>query len=257
MQSSQTKEVEVFPGVTERRYFLRSSIASAAAMVALAASQNVFGQESMNTTAASGAELSWDSFLQESVPVAKQLFADPAFTVDEYLYRIGSLATRVREIPDTKLYPYTQVDSRVFFAPSFRDKASPFFIIQWRLEPGAVLPPHNHPNASVCTLGYQGQVRLRNFEIEGEAAPYSEKRSFRVRETHNEMMAPRRINTLSPTRDNIHCFQAGKEGARGIDISTLHGTTNDFRFLEIAAKPIEPDGHIFEATWSDIGKKKN
>jgi hypothetical protein len=119
--SSPTKEVEIFPGVTERRYFLRSSIASAAAIVALTASQKVFGQESMKAGATSGAELSWESFLQESVAVAKQLFADPAFTVDEYLYRIGSLATRVKEIPDTKLYPYTQVDSRVFFAPSFRD----------------------------------------------------------------------------------------------------------------------------------------
>src|SRR5439155_8808117 len=31
------------------------------------------------------------------------------------------------------------------------------------------LPPHNHPSAAVCTLGFEGVVQLRNFEIVGEA----------------------------------------------------------------------------------------
>ena len=62
-------------------------------------------------------------------------------------------------------------------------------------------------------------------------------------------MAQGRINTLSSMRDNIHTFQAGKIGARGIDISTYHGPDVGFSFLEIAGKPKEPEGHMFEAVW--------
>jgi len=163
------------------------------------------------------------------------------------------MATRLKEIPDTQLFPYTAIDQRVFFAPSFR--GSPFFIIQWRMEPGAVLPAHNHPNASVCTLGYEGEVRLRNFEIVGEAPEYDLKKTFHIRETHNEMMMRGRINTLSSSRDNIHFFQVGKERARGIDITTLHGKMAQFSFLDIAEKPLDADRRIFEAAWNERGRK--
>ena len=248
------KEVEVFPGVWERRHFLRSSVAAAAAVLALGAAGSRSGAQELSPKAARpGADkLTWEEFLKASVPAARQLVADPTFSVDEYLYRIGSLATRLKEIPDTKLFPYTAVDPRVFFAPSFR--GSPFFIIQWRMEPGAVLPPHNHPHASVCTLGYEGEVRLRNFEIVGEAPAYTARKTFLVRESRNEIMTRGRINTLSPSRDNIHYFKVGKEGARGIDITTLHGEMAPFSFLDIGEKPVDPEGRIFEAAWSGVGR---
>jgi len=133
------KEVEVFPGVIERRYFLRGSLATVAAIVALRAMPTrIFAQTPIKATAIAGVDgLAWDDFLKQSVPVAQQLIADPAFSVDEYLYRIGSLATRLKEIPDSALGSYKTVEPRVWFGPSFR--GSPFFIIQWRMEPGAVL----------------------------------------------------------------------------------------------------------------------
>ena len=244
------KEVEIFPGVHERRYFLRRSFATVAAIVALrAAPKSILAQTPIKATNAARADgLAWDDFLKQAVPVAQQLIAEPTFSVDEYLYRIGSLATRLKELPDTKLGPYTAVDSRVWFGPSFR--GSPLFIIQWRMEPGAFLPPHNHPNASVCTLGFEGEVWLRNFEIDGEAPEYSSKAAFRIRETRNERMSRGRINTLSPSRDNIHCFQVGRDGARGIDINTLHGKINNFSFLEMSEKPIDSEKRIFEAAWN-------
>src|SRR5262249_40783414 len=192
--------------------------------------------------------LGWDEFLKQSVPIAQQLIAEPTFSIDEYLYRIGSLATRLREIPDSKLGPYTSVDPRVWFGPSFR--GSPFFIIQWRMEPGAFLPPHNHPNASVCTVGFEGEVLLRNFEIVGEPPTYDSKKTFRVRETRGETLKHGRINTLSPVRDNIHCFRVGKEGARGIDINTMHGKVAQFSFLDMSEKPVDPEMRIFEVAWN-------
>jgi hypothetical protein len=235
--------VEVSPGVIERRYFLRSSIATAASLLLLGAATRSLSAQNIPATG----RLSWDAFLKQAVPVAQQLFADPAFSVDEYLYRLGSLATRLEEIPDTKLCPYQAVEPRMLFAPSF--KGTPFIIIQWRIEPGAMFPAHNHPNASVCNLGYQGQARLRNFQIVGEAPAYDSKKTFRIQETHNELITRGRINGLSPSRDNIHLFQPGKEGARGIDITTLHGKNAPFSFLDIGEKPAGSEQRIFEAAW--------
>src|SRR3989440_1539349 len=61
------KEEEVFPGVTERRYFLRSSVVTAAALIVLgAATRNLSAQELAKGTSAAGADkLSWDNFLKE------------------------------------------------------------------------------------------------------------------------------------------------------------------------------------------------
>lgn len=233
------REIEVLPGRFERRYFLSGSLASIAAMVLL---------KGTVSTAQTSDKLGWDEFLKLSVPMAQQLTADPAFSIDEYLYRMGSLATRLSEIPNSRLGPYTSVDRRLWFGPSFRGK--PFFIIQWRMEPGAFLPAHNHPNASVCTLGYEGEVQVRNFEIIGEAPDYASKKAFRVRETRSETMTHGRISTLSPKRDNIHCFRVGKQGARGIDINTMHGEMAPFSFLDLNEQPVSSEDRVFEAVWN-------
>src|SRR5262252_1272823 len=245
-----TKEVEIFPGIHERRYFLRGSLATLGAVIALRmAPQRVLAQTTGKESGVIDAgRLAWDDFLKQAVPVAQQLIAAPAFSVDEYLYRLGSLATRLKDIPDSKLGPYTSVDPRVWFGPSFR--GSPFFIIQWRMEPGAFLPPHNHPHASVCTVGFEGEVRVRNFEIIGEPPGYDSKQTFRLRESRDETMRRGRIGTLSPVRDNIHCFRVGKEGARGLDINTLHGEMTKFSFLDMNDKPVDAENRIFEATWN-------
>jgi hypothetical protein len=248
------KEVEVFPGRFERRHFIRGSLASAVGLVVTGMlSKSVLAQAPTAATGLSGSDkLAWDEFLKQSVPVAQQLIANPAFSVDEYLYRIGSLATRLKELPDSALGSYKTVEPRVWFGPSFR--GTPFFIIQWRMEPGANLPPHNHPNASVCTLGFEGEVGLRNFEIVGEAPDYDSKKTFRVRETHSQMLARGRISTLSPARDNIHWFQVGKQGGRGIDINTLHGKVGPFSFMEIAKTSADSEQRIFEAAWIEPGR---
>jgi len=255
-----SEEVEVFPGRFERRYFLKGSVCSIAAAAVLSAlGRTTLSQQTDKALLTSTADLAWDDFIKTATPVAQKLIAEPGFSIDEYLYRIGSLATRLKEIPDSPLGPYASVDRRVWFGPSFR--GSPFFIIQWRMEPGAFLPPHNHPNASVCTVGFEGEVRVRNFEIIGEPPTYNSKQTFRVRETRDETMRRGRINTLNPVRDNIHCFRVGKEGARGLDINTLHGPMSAFSFLDMSANPMDAENRIYEATWNpELGqspKKKS
>jgi hypothetical protein len=198
-------------------------------------------------------DLGWKEFLEQCLPVAEGLHRDPSRGgQDAYLYWLGSMIVRLRaaDMPRARLGRFGPFEPPVSFGVSFRGQ--PFFIVEWRLEPGATLPPHCHPNASVCTLGIEGEARIRNFEIAGHAPEYSSRRTFLVRETHDEVMAPGRLNTLSAFRDNIHTFHAGERGARGIDISTYHGPDVGFSFLDIDTRSRDPRRRLHEAAWKKI-----
>jgi hypothetical protein len=86
----------------------------------------------------------------------------------------------------------------------------------------------------VCTLGLEGEARLRHYQPPPDAPPFASRATFRVRLTHELLLLPRTVSTLAPGRDNVHTFTAGKRGARGIDISTLHADADrGFSFLAI------------------------
>ena len=246
---------ESAPGFSETRRRMLWLPASIAASVMLERVGKVFAdeycQESMNPLVSSAdRQLDWAAFLKQSVPVAEELHKDSSAAGQEaYLHWIASMIVRTRasEIPRAKVGRFGKLEPAVSFGVGYRGK--PFFIVEWQLEPAACLPPHCHPNASVCTLGLEGEARIRNFEVVGAAPKFSSRKTFLVRETHNELIAPGRINALSSLRDNIHTFQAGRNGARGIDISTYHGPDVGFSFLDIATTPKETELRIFEAAW--------
>ncbi|MBX7219169.1 MAG: hypothetical protein K1Y36_04420 [Blastocatellia bacterium] len=196
------------------------------------------------------AELNWEEFLKQCLPVAKELHQDTSGRgQDAYLYWIAALVTRLnlKTLPTAKLGAFPGLTPPVEFGIGY--KGVPFFMVEWKLAPGAILPPHCHPNASVCTVCLEGETRIRNFEVTGNAPEFSSTQEFQVRETHHEILTPGRINTLSALRDNIHTFTAGKSGARGVDISTYHGPDVGFSFLDIQSKPLEAEARIFAARW--------
>jgi predicted metal-dependent enzyme (double-stranded beta helix superfamily) len=127
--------------------------------------------------------------------------------------------------------------------------ALPLTIIQWRMAPHAVFPPHNHTPADVISMCLEGEARVRHFDVVGTAPEYSSPKSFLIRETHNDLLTPGRMSSLTMLRDNIHQFQAGKEGALGIDINTILPGDKPFSFLRYDDKPKDADRHIYEAAW--------
>ena len=148
---------------------------------------------------------------------------------------VAALAVRLAGVPDAKLMPYKAHAPLYSFAPIHR--GVPFIVIEWRMEPGAVLLPHNHPGYSVCTVGLEGEARMRHYQPAGDAPPLASREPFRVRLTREQALLPRGISTLGPERDNIHTFIAGPRGARGIDVTTLHAMKDTgFSFLEIREK---------------------
>jgi hypothetical protein len=74
-----------------------------------------------------------------------------------------------------------------------------------------------------------------------------------VRETRRQIVAPRRISTLSTTRDNIHYLEAGDDGARGLDITTGYGGSGDFPFVAFQPdKPKDARKQLYEAVWTGM-----
>ena len=247
---------EVAPGCSETRRRMLGLPASIAAAFILARGTKGSATESIQSASMSlGGQkadglLDWATFLKQCEPVAHELHKDTSAAGQEaYLHWLASMIARAHpdEIPRAKVGRFGTIEPAIKFGVAHRGK--PFFVVEWQLEPGAVLPPHCHPNASVCTLGLEGEARIRNFEVVGEAPEFSSRRTFIVRETHDEIIAPGRINTLSSRRDNIHTFQAGKNGARGIDISSYHGPDVGFSFMDLATTAKEPERRIFEASW--------
>ena len=202
---------------------------------------------------ADGGALGWKEFLDAAEPLAKSLHRDNSRVgQDVYLTSIAALAIRVSatDVPRAKVRRFGKMDPPVEFGVSHR--GSPFFVVEWRLAPNAVLPPHNHPNASVCTIGLEGEARLRKFELAGAAPSFDSRERFEVREMSDEVVAPGRVITLSAHRDNIHGFTAGKNGARGIDISSYHGPDVGFSFLAIDEKPLDTTRRTFGASWTSV-----
>lgn len=264
--SSHDYESEAMPGfILKRRRLLWLPVWSAAALLFgraktllaqhLSTTQNPSAapEPEKRTQEITASGLDWDEFLKQAVPVSKELYKDATpHGYDAYLYSLAAFAGRLRlqTMPRAKLGAFASLNPPVHFGVGYR--GVPFFIVEWWLEPNAVLPPHNHPNASVCTLGIEGEARLRNFEIVGTAPDFAASDLFHVRETHNEVISAGRVNSLSPARDNIHTFQAGKTGARGIDISTMHSKDVGFSFLNIEDQPKDRDNRIYEAAWRKL-----
>lgn len=201
-----------------------------------------------------GAATDWETFLEKAVPAAKAALEEG--NLERYSYTIASLAAELDEVPQPDFSRFGS-----FYPPvelGIVHRGSPFIVIHWKLAPGAFLPAHCHPKTSVCTVGLAGEARLRNFEIAGTAPDFNTDSTtpFDLRETKSEVMRKGRINTLSPDRDNIHCFHAGRDGARGIDITTPHGGDGKFSFLTLDyRKPVDAENRLFEATWT--GRDEN
>jgi hypothetical protein len=189
------------------------------------------------------ATLSLDDFTRAAEPIARELVRDDSRTgQDAYLLRLASLAVRLGALPSRPLFALGKDAPGVELAPAYR--GVPFFIIEWRLAPGAHLPAHDHPSYSVCTVGLDGEAEVTHFEPLPEGAS-------RVRRTRSQLIAPGRVDTLSATRDNIHEFRAGPRGARGLDITTLHGRDHGFDWIDIAADA--PLGAPVAARYRHVG----
>lgn len=168
--------------------------------------------------------LSFDDFVATAEPLARGLVRDATPAGQHaYVLSLAALAARLDGVAPHRLFPYA---TGIELAPIYR--GVPFFVIEWRLAPNAIFDAHDHPGYSVCTVGLDGAAEVQHFELGSDGA---------ARHTRSAVVEQGRVDVLSPHRDNVHRFVAGPRGARGIDITTLHGKDVGFHHVDLDGVP--------------------
>ena len=73
---------------------------------------------------------------------------------------------------------------------------------------------------------------------------------FTVQRTRGGLLLPGRLSELTRTRDNIHTFRAGKDGATILDFtSTVGNSKTGFSALQIDTEPSDTFGRLYQARW--------
>lgn len=170
---------------------------------------------------------------------------------DRYLRSLASLAALLDGVPMPERFnDSNQGDTPDAYRIGVNPGGDPFTVLHWRMEPGARCRPHAHTYGNVVTVGLEGMVRVKNYQVDG-VPDYAFGGTFRVIETVDQLLGPGEVNLVSLDRNYIHGLVAGPDGARGIDITTRleprpdHGTP----FLDIADAPLDAFLRTYEASW--------
>lgn len=212
----------------------RDLLGAVTAVAASATCDGALAQAPTPTTTSAADRISWEEFLALAQTAAEEHFANRSQSgQDAYLHAIARHAVRLGELPATEptdfggLSPAYQLD--------LIHRGSPFIVLFWRMEPGALFPAHCHPVANVCTLCTGGQGAIRNFEPAAGSPSCSSgsDHEFELIETRRELLRPGVINEVTEFRNNLHMFEAGPEGVEGIDITTVYERSPPFSFARL------------------------
>ena len=238
--------------IEERRLFLKAPLAAAAGLILAKAGGGQESSAAGSPSSAGQAKLDFAGFFEACAGLARRATGSGTFDEDAYLNTISAVAARLRleTVPEAKTGRFAGLDPPVDFGPIKAEP--PLVLILWRLAPGATLPAHNHTPVDVLSVCLRGEVRVRHFDIVGEAPEYASKQTFHIKETRNLLMTPGSMSGLTQVRDNIHTFHAGDQGALGMDINTFLPGDKKFSFLDFGDRPIDRDKRIYEAVWKKI-----
>jgi len=166
------------------------------------------------------------------------------------LLRLAEAGARLDppSVPRPSLGAFGSYDPKIYFGPVRR--APSLIMIEWKLEPNAVLPAHNHTPGLVLSLCIEGECWLQHFELAGDAPEPGEAGAFRIRKTRAQLLRPGHATSLTPERDNIHTFRAGPRGALGIDLNIPLPGAGDWSM--IAYEEGSPQGfeELHDARWT-------
>jgi len=246
------RDVEVDDGVVvERRSILWLSAAAVSSM--LLGATGLRGQDPQPAPAPpkgpapgqSPAALTHAEFLEQLYPQARRLIDSKAHHEEAYLMTVAALMSRLRD-PKAPIR-----DAMRQFSKQRRKQGERFPIgaMAMRLKPGKGFSHHDHLNYNGVIMGIEGEVRIRNYDFDGEVPPIDSDKTFTIRETRDDLILPGRFSSLGQKRENIHDLVAGKQGARVLDVFTFFAKNATSRYLTVAEKPRDSEARIYEANW--------
>ena len=195
-----------------------------------------------------------DELLRRWADRAAELVAEDEPNEDALLFELCADLTRVdpAAFPERTAVSYDGGD--VKSGPVH--VAMPFMVLQFDLEPGAEIAPHNHVGWGFISLGVSGEAAVRHYRVHGEAPePGADlEAEFEVREVAGGVLTRGRMSSLSRARHNIHAFKAGDEGARFLDFGVKLPDPGDgpksFSTLAIDPEPRDAERRIHTARWA-------
>lgn len=195
----------------------------------------------------------FDRFTDQWLSLHDEFLADAEPDEDRYLYRLCALIAAVGSgaVPARSRNSYEAEGLQS--GPAYGQ--GPQFIVEFELAPGAIVRAHNHVGYNFVSAGSKGSCAFRHFEPVGPPPPVAGNlgKPFELLETRRGILTPGRLTSLSRTRDSIHWFQAGDEGATFLDFGTkLDGPGagwKEFSALEFDPDPVDPERGIYEGYW--------
>jgi hypothetical protein len=197
--------------------------------------------------------LPWRAFAPRWHALAEELGGASAEDDESYAAQLTGLIARVPLTALPALEEPRSSGAGLRAGPSFF--LLPCVTVEFRMDPGAVLRPHNHPPQVVVTLCAEGEARYRQLEVEGDAPPCTEVGgTFLARETRAGLLRAGRTTSFTRLRDGIHGFTAGPQGARLIDFTvSLTEDFETFSYVELSTSPRDAGRLVYEARWSGKG----
>ena len=187
-------------------------------------------------------DMDLDAFLAEVHARADRLVMAATPDEEAYLARVAALARRLAPLPSPG-FPVAEDYVGVTLRKSY-----PVEILQFRMEPHASMPCHDHRDTAGVLLGLEGEVRTARYEILGEdPVPTG---AFQVRKTGQERIVPGAISTLARRRENLHALEAGPAGARFLDVFTRFKPGACSHFLVLDPKSPGAGQGIYVAFWA-------
>ena len=125
-------------------------------------------------------------------------------------------------------------------------------IVVVEIGPGAIIPPHWHHAHDILTVGLSGMCTYRHFQVISDSPGSKDtKTEWQVQETKTGIMTSGRCSDLTVTRDHIHSFQAGAEGAVILDFLTRVEDAGQTPIIHIEEQADDAFLRIHRAHWTE------
>ena len=185
--------------------------------------------------------ISIDELLSLILSDAQTLVQNPQQDESEYLEKVHELLARLET---------TLPDLGVTSGYRLRSLASdgPIEIYEIEMAPGAEIPLHDHRDYIGNLLGWEGSATTTNYtRVEGdvESGWFLLQESAKIELTHGQR------GYLGRSTHNFHVVQAGKNGAKLVDVFTYYPGQGGSRFAELDPDPIDSAKKIYRARWSN------
>jgi hypothetical protein len=235
--------------VVERRSVLWLSAAAIASVLVgrapLLGQVHCRNQELVSRNLPQAGELSFGEFLKLLYPEAQRLVASKGKDEDAYLMTVAAAMSRLTS-------PRAPIrDAMRAFSKANRKEGErfPIGVMAMKLKPGRGFSHHDHLDYNGVIMGLDGEVRIRNYDFEGDPPSLDSAKAFKVRQTRDDLILPGRLSTLGRKRENIHDLVAGKNGARVMDVFTFYSKKATSRYMDLSEQPIDAEARIYEANW--------